>query len=294
MKIKIKTDSINVHVYGDYYHPDIIYGIEEEELLRIKRIKISSHDDLDNDDIYDVDLQELNFLKNLKSLTIEGLGIDLKEFIDIMDLPNLTELCFIDVKFNIPSKEKFECKGLKKLNFSECKNTNNIIVNNVIYLKLIGDIKLLKAENIKMLDLSMYNLESNIFEINNVDIIKVSKNITNENITKLSEKCNNVQKVSSSIDIFKLYKLFGSIYSNFTIEDDNINQNDFEELIEIGKKHKYPLEALYRVALYYSDTNMKFDSIETYMIEKLNDEYLLKLYSVSGEKQLSCKKHLKN
>ncbi len=292
MKIKIKTDSINNYIFDDYNHPEVEEGIEVEDLQKIEKITISSHNELNKYDIYSIDLQELKLLKNLSSLTMVNLKINSNELKDILELPKLTELCLHNVKFDIKSQSNIDCKNIKKLVFSDCNYTDNIIIKNTDYLKLIGNNSLLKVENVKILDLTMYNLESNILNMKNIDTIVISKNITNNNLIKLSKKCNNLQLVKSNIDMFKLYTLFNNIYNKFGICDNSISQDDFEELTKIAINFQHEYEALFRLALNYSDTNINFDTIETYLIDKLNANYLLEIYSLAGENQLSIKKTL--
>ncbi len=290
MKIKIKTDSINIDVYGHYFHPDVDEGIEEKELLKIRKITISSHNELNNNDIYNVDLKELDLLKNLSSLTIVGIKINDEELETILALPKLNELCFHGVKFNIKNKKSIEFKNFQTLTFSDCDKTDRLIVTNIYYLKLIGENSLSKIINTKILDLSLNNIKTNMLDIDNVETIKVSKNVTEKTIIILNKKCNNLIKVNNDKDIFKLYILFSNIYNNYPIDDEKISQEDFEELVSIAKKFQHPFEALFRIALNYSNTDINFDIIETYMIDKLNADYLLEVYSIAGINQLDDEK----
>lgn len=176
-------------------------NIQEKDLQEIENLTLNKK--LLNGKENDIELNELKFFPNLKTLTIINFYIDEK----VINIINVKKMLWA-VQF---SKCKFENiipinKKIEYLIIDECKNLEHDLINNNETIKIIGenvDFNLLKIDETKQLYLQKSNVK-------NLERVLEYRNLKYLNLDGSEFEKNVIEKIKSDIQISckdKYYRL---------------------------------------------------------------------------------------
>lgn len=176
-------------------------NIQEKDLQEIENLTLNKK--LLNGKENDIELNELKFFPNLKTLTIINFYIDEK----VINIINVKKMLWA-VQF---SKCKFENiipinKKIEYLIIDECKNLEHDLINNNETIKIIGenvDFNLLKIDETKQLYLQKSNVK-------NLEKVLEYRNLKYLNLDGSEFEKNIIEKIKSDIQISckdKYYRL---------------------------------------------------------------------------------------
>lgn len=176
MFMKLKTNSI-VDIVESTINKNI-NDIQLDELNIIKNLRVCK---IDYNDILDIDLNELRHFKNLEELSIEGCMINHDDLTILKELSNLKKISFIDCDFIDNSQEYFDNLCVEELVLNNVIGLDGILFSNINMLTIINIILNCSVENIKNIDISKNSLL-------NIDLIKLDINNLIINKKQLTEE----------------------------------------------------------------------------------------------------------
>lgn len=176
MFMKFKTNSI-VDIVESTINKNI-NDIQLDELNIIKNLRVCK---IDYNDILDIDLNELRHFKNLEELSIEGCMINHDDLTILKELSNLKKISFIDCDFIDNSQEYFDNLCVEELVLNNVIGLDGILFSNINMLTIINIILNCSVENIKNIDISKNSLL-------NIDLIKLDINNLIINKKQLTEE----------------------------------------------------------------------------------------------------------
>lgn len=176
MFMKLKTNSI-VDIVESTINKNI-NDIQLDELNIIKNLRVCK---IDYNDILDIDLNELRHFKNLEELSIEGCMINHDDLTILKELSNLKKISFIDCDFIDSSQEYFDNLCVEELVLNNVIGLDGILFSNINMLTIINIILNCSVENIKNIDISQNSLL-------NIDLIKLDINNLIINKKQLTEE----------------------------------------------------------------------------------------------------------
>lgn len=176
MFMKLKTNSI-VDIVESTINKNI-NDIQLYELNIIKNLRVCK---IDYNDILDIDLNELRHFKNLEELSIEGCMINHDDLTILKELSNLKKISFIDCDFIDNSQEYFDNLCVEELVLNNVIGLDGILFSNINMLTIINIILNCSVENIKNIDISQNSLL-------NIDLIKLDINNLIINKKQLTEE----------------------------------------------------------------------------------------------------------
>lgn len=176
MFMKLKTNSI-IDIVESTINKNI-NDIQLDELNIIKNLRVCK---IDYNDILDIDLNELRHFKNLEELSIEGCMINHDDLTILKELSNLKKISFIDCDFIDNSQEYFDNLCVEELVLNNVIGLDGILFSNINMLTIINIILNCSVENIKNIDISQNSLL-------NIDLIKLDINNLIINKKQLTEE----------------------------------------------------------------------------------------------------------
>lgn|GEM_PF-4946388 len=176
MFMKLKTNSI-VDIVESTINKNI-NDIQLDELNIIKNLRVCK---IDYNDILDIDLNELRHFNNLEELSIEGCMINHDDLTILKELSNLKKISFIDCDFIDNSQEYFDNLCVEELVLNNVIGLDGILFSNINMLTIINIILNCSVENIKNIDISKNSLL-------NIDLIKLDINNLIINKKQLTEE----------------------------------------------------------------------------------------------------------
>jgi hypothetical protein len=174
--MKLKTNSI-VDIVESTINKNI-NDIQLDELNIIKNLRVCK---IDYNDILDIDLNELRHFNNLEELSIEGCMINHDDLTILKELSNLKKISFIDCDFIDNSQEYFDNLCVEELVLNNVIGLDGILFSNINMLTIINIILNCSVENIKNIDISKNSLL-------NIDLIKLDINNLIINKKQLTEE----------------------------------------------------------------------------------------------------------
>ena len=142
-----------------------INDIQLEELDVIKNLRVCK---VDYNDILDIDLNELRLFKNLEELSIEGCMISYDDLVILKEISNLKKISFIDCDFIDNPQEYFDNLVIEELVLNNVIGLDDILFSNINLLTIINITLDCSVKNIKSIDISRNSTLKT--GLNNLDI----------------------------------------------------------------------------------------------------------------------------
>lgn len=159
-----------------------INDIQLEELDVIKNLRVCK---IDYNDILDVELSELRLFKNLDELSIEGCMISHNDLNVLKDIYNLKKISFIDCDFIDNSQEYFDNLCVEELVLNNVIGLDDILFSNINILTIINTTLKCNVRKIKNIDISRNSiLKTSLIDLD-IDNLIINTKQLNENYLNL-------------------------------------------------------------------------------------------------------------
>lgn len=159
-----------------------INDIQLEELDVIKNLRVCK---IDYNDILDVELSELRLFKKLDELSIEGCMISHNDLNVLKDIYNLKKISFIDCDFIDNSQEYFDNLCVEELVLNNVIGLDDILFSNINILTIINTKLKCNVRRIKNIDISRNSiLKTSLIDLD-IDNLIINKKQLNENYLNL-------------------------------------------------------------------------------------------------------------